>query len=227
MGSSFKSARLGLVLLLAGLACGCGSSYEPAVKSGGPGSSPSASGGSPASSAKLSVRSGPWEIQVLRMEFVKFLEETTPDKGKSDPNSTIEIRMRKYDLLGSTPSDHLMVYLRLLYHGNETMKLQNAEMRNPPSFFVGGESSPLELDSAVPAKLEDTAKTLPLPVIRGVPRVEKPIWNKGESSYMLAVVKIPSDKASAIAGQGLRLVIRDFSPALPQVELPQAIPGKL
>ena len=101
------------------------------------------------------------------MEFVKFLEETTPDKGKSDPNSTVELRMRKYDLMGSAPSDHLMVYLRLLYHGSETMKLQNAEMRNPPSFFVGGDTAPLELDGAVPAKLDDAAKTLPLAGLPG------------------------------------------------------------
>jgi len=109
MACIVQIARVGLVLLLTGLACGCGSSYEPAAKTSGPGGAASTPGGSPASAPKRSVRSGPWEIQLLRMEFAKFVEETTADKSKLDPKSTIDIRTRKYDLVGNTPSDHLMV----------------------------------------------------------------------------------------------------------------------
>jgi DNA-directed RNA polymerase subunit RPC12/RpoP len=159
---------------------------------------------------------GEWEIQLLRFEFARFTTSREAGGG---------LMAHDYDLVGSTPSEHLVVYLKSICQKDVSYK----GFAGLPSFHIAGDSNPLTLNALGWGDMGRGERR-----IVGMPAITRGIigsggkadWKKGEHKSVVAVVVLPSNSIAAIADKGIKMQVRGLHEGVANVDLPLLIPGK-
>jgi hypothetical protein len=169
------------------------------------------------------IVSGPWKVEVLRIEFAKFGGPVEISRQIMDATHFFVLYGNVYELVGNTPSEHIVISLR---ETCITATKSQSGFSGLPVFLSADDDKPLELHGiGMGLEFKPTEKTVTLNQIRGMLGVAGGADVKpGEIAHTAAAFVVPQGKGPQIAKDGVRLKVRGLAPGLTDLQLPPLTP---